>query len=91
LHGATDVVFLDLNFFMKHLEARNEVKFAFSDHSRAEGVFGQRRKTTLEDGIRSMAAWVKAHGAPTSGVFKDIEIRRNLPPSWTKAAEAAST
>jgi UDP-glucose 4-epimerase len=73
---------------VKHLEARNEVKYAFSDHSKAERAFGKRKKTSLEEGLSRMATWVKSHGARTSGVFKDIEIRRLLPPSWAKAAEA---
>jgi UDP-glucose 4-epimerase len=71
---------------VKHLDPRNEVKYAFSDHSKAEGAFGQRRKTSLEEGIRIMAAWVKENGARTSPVFKDIEIFKNLPPSWAQAA-----
>jgi len=39
---------------VKHLEPRNEVKQAFSDHSKIERVFGKRNKTSLEDGIRAM-------------------------------------
>ena len=74
---------------VKHLEARNEVKLAFSDHSKAERVFGSRPKTSLEEGIRSMAQWVGRHGARESGVFEDVEIERNLPPSWAQAARAA--
>jgi UDP-glucose 4-epimerase len=69
---------------VNHLDARNEVKLAFSDHSKAEAAFGGRRKTTLEDGIRAMADWVKAHGARESSVFENIEVFRNLPPSWAK-------
>jgi UDP-glucose 4-epimerase len=71
---------------VEYLEPRNEVKYAFSDHSKAERVFGERKKTSLEDGIRIMAAWVKDNGARTSPVFKDIEIHKNLPPSWAQAA-----
>jgi UDP-glucose 4-epimerase len=67
---------------IKHLDARNEVKVAFSDHSKADRVFGQRKKTSLEDGIRAMAEWVSKHGARASSVFEAIEIERNLPPSW---------
>jgi UDP-glucose 4-epimerase len=70
-----------------HLESRNEVKCAFSDHSKAERAFGKRKKTSLEAGIRCMVAWVKVHGARTSPVFKDIEIMKNLPRSWAKAAD----
>lgn len=72
---------------VKHLEARNEVKYAFSDHSKAEEVFGKRKKTSLEEGIRKMAAWVRAHGARTSPVFKNIEILKNLPPSWARISD----
>jgi len=71
---------------VKHLEPRNEVKLAFSDHCKAERVFGKKQKVGLEEGVRCMAAWVKAHGARTSNIFNDIEILRNLPPSWAKAA-----
>lgn len=73
---------------VKHLEPRNEVKSAFSDHSKAERIFGKRDKTSLEEGLRKMVGWVKAHGARTSGIFKDIEILKNLPPSWAEAASA---
>ncbi len=69
-----------------HLDPRNEVKIAFSDHSRAENAFGKRQKVSLEDGIRSMAAWVKDHGSRESSIFDDIEIPRNLPPSWASVA-----
>lgn len=71
-----------------HLDARNEVKIAFSDHSRAEHVFGKRPKKSLESGIRAMAEWVKAHGARESSVFEDIEIAKNMPPSWARVARA---
>jgi UDP-glucose 4-epimerase len=70
------------------LDARNEVKIAFSDHTKAERVFGARAKTSLEEGIRSMAAWVKEHGARESSVFEDIEITKNMPPSWAKVVSA---
>jgi UDP-glucose 4-epimerase len=70
-----------------HLEPRNEVKCAFSDHSKAELVFGKRRKTSLEEGVRKMVSWVRVHGARTSSVFKDIEILKNLPPSWARARQ----
>lgn len=65
-----------------HLPARNEVKVAFSDHSKAERVFGTSQKKTLESGLQQMAAWVKEHGARESSIFGQIEIERNLPPSW---------
>lgn len=74
---------------MRHLDARNEVKFAFSDHSKLDRVFGKRRKVTLPEGIEKMAAWVKQHGARESNIFENIEIERNLPRSWAEAAAKA--
>jgi UDP-glucose 4-epimerase len=71
---------------INHLDPRNEVKIAFSDHSKAEHVFGKRTKTSLQEGIRGMAAWVRDHGARESCIFEGIEVMRNLPPSWAKVA-----
>jgi len=69
---------------VNHLDARNEVKIAFSDHSKAERVFGTRNKTSLRDGLAKMAAWVRQHGARESNVFEGVEIMRNMPASWAK-------
>jgi UDP-glucose 4-epimerase len=67
---------------IKYLDPRKEVKVAFSDHSKAERVFGTGEKVALPDGVRSMAEWVTQHGARESNVFENIEIGKNLPPSW---------
>ncbi len=67
---------------VQHLEARNEVTFAFSDHSKVERVFGRQRETTLEEGLARMAPWAREVGARSSSSFGNIEIERNLPPSW---------
>jgi UDP-glucose 4-epimerase len=75
---------------VKHLPPRNEVKLAFSDHGKAERVFGRRPKTSLQDGITSMARWVREHGARESSVFENIEIERNLPPAWAEAARGGA-
>ena len=69
---------------MKYLDARNEVKIAFSDHSKAERVFGRREKTILREGVRSMAAWVREHGARESCIFEGIEISKKMPSSWVQ-------
>ena len=73
-----------------HLDARNEVKIAFSDHSKAERVFGKRPKTPLTEGVRAMAAWVHEHGARESCIFEGIEVSRNMPPSWVKVTVTTS-
>lgn len=67
-----------------HLDERKEVKIAFSDHSKVERFFGKREKTSLENGVQSMAEWVRRHGARESSTFENIEINRNLPPSWSR-------
>lgn len=67
---------------VKHLEARNEVVFAFSDHSKAARVFGEVRETTLPEGLARMVPWAKATGARKSSSFENIEVTKNLPPSW---------
>jgi UDP-glucose 4-epimerase len=67
-----------------HLDSRNEVKIAFSDHRKAEGIFGERKKTSLETGVRDMVQWVMKHGARESSVFQGVEVTRNMPPSWAK-------
>jgi UDP-glucose 4-epimerase len=69
------------------LVARNEVKAAFSDHSKAKRIFGQHDTMSLEDGIRAMAEWVKRHGARESNIFNGIEVVKNMPPSWAKVAQ----
>jgi UDP-glucose 4-epimerase len=71
---------------IKHLEARNEVKIAFSDHLRAERVFGKRAKTSLAEGVQAMAAWVREHGAREGCIFEGVEVQKNMPPSWAKVA-----
>jgi UDP-glucose 4-epimerase len=75
---------------VRYLDARNEVKSAFSDHGKAERVFGMRSKTSLEEGVRSMAQWVKAKGARSSGVFKEIQIMKGLPRSWAAVSRNGS-
>jgi UDP-glucose 4-epimerase len=72
---------------IERLDARNEVKIAFSDHSKAESVFGKRAKVSLEEGVQMMADWVAKNGARASSVFENIEIERNLPPSWARMAK----
>ncbi|MGA8618634.1 MAG: NAD-dependent epimerase/dehydratase family protein [Candidatus Sulfotelmatobacter sp.] len=71
---------------IEHLDPRNEVKVAFSDHSKAEKVFGKKEKVSLERGVQMMADWVEKNGARESSTFEAIEVERNLPPSWARVA-----
>jgi UDP-glucose 4-epimerase len=72
---------------IEHLDARNEVKIAFSDHSKAEAVFGRKQKVSLDQGVQMMADWVEKNGSRESSTFEAIEIERNLPPSWVRLAK----
>lgn len=74
---------------VRYLDARNEVKVAFSNHSKAERVFGKCPKIPLREGVRRMAAWVRIHGARESSIFEAVEIRKEMPPSWARAAGVA--
>ena len=65
-----------------HLPARNEVLHAFSSHEKVARVFGQSPAVPLREGISRMAEWAKQRGAMAPVVFRNIEVRKNLPPSW---------
>ncbi|MEY2486943.1 MAG: UDP-glucose 4-epimerase [Verrucomicrobiota bacterium] len=67
---------------IKFEPARNEVVHAFSDHSKAGRVFPSAAQVSLKEGIARMARWVNAHGPSVSVEFKNIELTKNLPPSW---------
>lgn len=70
---------------IRHLPAREEVLHAYASHEKAQRIFGARKPVTLEDGIERMAAWARKVGARQSATFKNIEVARNLPPSWAAA------
>jgi len=65
-----------------YLPARNEVVSAYSDHSKVQRILGYQDLTSLEDGVEKMASWAKEEGAKQSKKFENIEILKNLPPSW---------
>lgn len=72
---------------VRHLEARNEVMHAYSDHSKAKAVFDLEDDgfVSLQDGLARMAAWARQAGARESQEFTNIEILDKLPPSWRRA------
>ncbi|MCX8022633.1 MAG: NAD-dependent epimerase/dehydratase family protein [Syntrophorhabdaceae bacterium] len=70
-----------------HLPERNEVKHAFSDHSKLQNILGYTAKIDLDEGLERMAAWVKKVGARKSKPFTNIEIKEGVPPSWLSLIE----
>ncbi|WP_395739478.1 NAD-dependent epimerase/dehydratase family protein [Prosthecobacter sp.] len=67
---------------LQHLEARQEVLHAFSDHAKVQRVFSPPPAVKLGDGLRRMVRWVRAQGPATPVRFGNIEISKNLPASW---------
>jgi UDP-glucose 4-epimerase len=67
---------------IRHVEARNEVMHAYSDHTRARSVFKYDKVFTLEEGLAKMIEWSKKAGIKKSEKFKEIEITEKLPPIW---------
>ena len=65
-----------------HLPPRQEVLHAWSDHSKVANCFGKKPSVDLVTGIKRMADWARAVG-PTEPVrFGEVEISKNMPPSW---------
>jgi UDP-glucose 4-epimerase len=62
--------------------ARNEVAHAYSSHEKVKRIFGVKELTSLQDGLKGMAGWVKDHGARKSQEFDNIEITKNFPAAW---------
>jgi UDP-glucose 4-epimerase len=69
---------------IKYLPARNEVQHAYASHEKAKRLFGKPVGMSLEKGINRMAEWARKTGARKSAPFKNIELKKNLPPSWQK-------
>jgi UDP-glucose 4-epimerase len=65
-----------------HLPPRNEVLHAYSDHTRARKIFGDRQQVSLAEGIERMARWAARVGSRKSKPFDGIEVRKNMPPAW---------
>lgn len=72
---------------IRHLSAREEVVHAFSSHDKVRRVFGEGSEVTLRDGLERMAAWAREVGPRSTPIFTEIEVEKNMPPSWRMLAE----
>ncbi|MBA4147194.1 MAG: NAD-dependent epimerase/dehydratase family protein [Verrucomicrobia bacterium] len=70
---------------IKFLPPRNEVQHVYASHEKARRLFGDGECVELQDGIMRMAKWARRVGARQSGSFENIEVRKNMPPSWNSA------
>lgn len=66
-----------------HLEKRNEVHTAYSDHTKAKELLNFHDETVLEDTIREMFTWAESQPAHKVEMF-DYEIEKNLYSFWKK-------
>jgi UDP-glucose 4-epimerase len=68
---------------IEYLQARKEATHAYCDTHKARSTFRNiMPDVRLEQGLEKMAVWVKKHGARSTPKFANIEITKNLPPSW---------
>lgn len=71
-------------FQVQYEPPRNEVKVAYCDHEKVKRFFGYAPRVPLAEGVKRMAAWAKQMGPRVSKKFDDIEIKKNLPPVWSR-------
>lgn len=72
-----------------HLEARTEVKHAWTDHAVLNRYFGDLRQgVTLEAGLDKMARWARTAGPFQRSLFEGIEISKGLYSFWQDAIRA---
>lgn len=65
-----------------HLEPRNEVRHAVSDHALVRSVFQLPDPLPLEEGVTRMARWARESGPREARCFGELEITTNLPRGW---------
>lgn len=65
-----------------HLPQRHEAHDVVCSHQKAKMMLGAVPQVTLREGLRKMAAWVRANPPQAPTPFAAIEIEKGLPPSW---------
>lgn len=68
---------------IRYLDARSEVKHAYSSHEKLQRVFPVTRNVSFEEGVGRMVEWATRIGSRQSKPFEAIEVRKNLPASWS--------
>lgn len=69
---------------IRYLEPRREVVHMFARHDRMRQHFGDLQPhVPLPEGLARMARWARAQQRHLSGRTLPIEVRKNLPSSWT--------
>jgi UDP-glucose 4-epimerase len=65
-----------------HLDARNEVKAAYSKHDKLRKLTKLPPKVSLDEGLDIMYRWARNEIIEEEKKFKNIEVAKNLPKSW---------
>lgn len=73
-----------------YLPARNEVLHAYASHQKAADLLDATPSVSLETGISRMAQWAQRVGARQGQAFTDVEVFKNMPPSWKAWAQSAN-
>jgi len=71
------------NVDIVHLEKRNEVHTAYSDHTKAQESLGFHDNTDLEATVREMYTWAESQPNRTVEYF-EYEVEKNLYSFWKK-------
>lgn len=69
----------------KFVEARHEVKEAYSSWSKSEKLLNYKYKTTLQEGLREMWVWAKKQPKREVKIWDQYEIERGLYAYWKKS------
>jgi UDP-glucose 4-epimerase len=70
---------------IEYLEARKETLHAYCTHEKAQKYFSSLfSHISLEEGLHKMATWAKKTGALPGQIFENVEIEKNMPPSWAR-------
>jgi UDP-glucose 4-epimerase len=73
---------MGVNSEIRYLQARNEVVHAFAEHSKEKRIFNSSPSTSLSEGLKKMASWVRKSGIRKTKRFEAIEITEKLPSVW---------
>lgn len=73
---------MEADISAQHTPARYEVKHAYCTTDKSEKILGFKEKTSLGEGIKKMADWVKMKGPMDPTIWSDYELTKNLPPFW---------
>ena len=66
----------------KYLEKRNEVDHIHGSHQKIREYLNLLEPTPLTQGIRHMANWAKNIDPRPFQEFDNLELKKNIPPSW---------